>query len=456
MPFDDVVFPLNASGASPNAQGNNSDSHEQVMGDGTIESEVPDETDGVSRRAARYRGRRPQRRATEAFTTADPVDPVEPRPVAAPESDSDSLSDTVIAVETAGEAAPVLDNADAPDSAEQPDALLGLVLSPSGTEELGSTPQPAVVYATPVVSPDALVSPTADVFAPADISAKEDPAPPTRSIQRPEHITNVDRSRERALRIAHNPILLETRGLSKRYGGVVAANDVNLDIREGSFYGFVGPNGAGKTTTLSMITGLLKPSSGTVSILERNMWDDSLSAKRLVGALPDRLRLFDRLTGAQLLFYAGILHGLDSAVVNQRAAELSVALGLENALNRLVSDYSAGMQKKIALAAAMIHTPRILVLDEPFESIDPVSAATVTDMLETFVEGGGSVLISSHSIDLIQRVCDHVAIIVDGNVVSSGTVEEVRDGISLEERFTMLTGTEVATEGLEWLHGFSG
>ncbi|TQM63086.1 ABC-type multidrug transport system ATPase subunit [Klugiella xanthotipulae] len=266
---------------------------------------------------------------------------------------------------------------------------------------------------------------------------------------------SIQRARERAEATAGQPVVLSTFGLSKRFGSSIAVDSVNLEIRAGSFYGFVGPNGAGKTTTLSMVTGLLRPTSGTIMILGTDMWANSPDAKRLVGALPDRLRLFDRLTGAQLLYYSGILHGLDERTVTQRAAELSSALGLETALGRLVSDYSAGMQKKIALATAMIHSPRILVLDEPFESIDPVSAATVTELLEKFVAGGGSVLISSHSMELIQRVCDHVAVIVQGNVVAAGTVDDVRGEGTLESRFLELTGPDTRTEGLEWLHGFS-
>lgn len=173
------------------------------------------------------------------------------------------------------------------------------------------------------------------------------------------------------------------------------------------------------------------------------------------GSLPDRLRLFDRLTGAQLLYYSGVLQGVDEASLSRRTAELSTAFGLDSALDRFVSDYSAGMQKKIALACAMIHAPDVLVLDEPFEAIDPVSASNVTEILEMFVSGGGSVIMSSHSLDLIQRVCDHVSIIVQGQVIAQGTVDEVRDGMSLDERFRHLTGDQHSQRGLEWLQGSS-
>jgi len=243
--------------------------------------------------------------------------------------------------------------------------------------------------------------------------------------------------------------------LTKTYGSLVAANEVSLEVRAGSFTGFVGPNGAGKTTTLSMISGLLRPTSGRVTVSGVDVWSEGPAAKRLIGTLPDRLRLFDRLTGAQLLYYSGVLHGVEEATLAQRSAELAESFGLESALGRLVSDYSAGMQKKIALACSMIHAPEVLVLDEPFEAIDPVSASNVTEILEKYVGGGGSVVMSSHSLDLIQRVCDHVAIIVDGDVIAQGTVDAVRDGLSLEERFRALAGVSDARKGLEWLHGSS-
>ncbi len=264
---------------------------------------------------------------------------------------------------------------------------------------------------------------------------------------------SVVRARERGRIAAQNPVVLRTELLTKTYGSLVAANEVSVDVHAGSFTGFVGPNGAGKTTTLSMISGLLRPTSGRVTVSDVDVWADGPAAKHLIGTLPDRLRLFDRLTGAQLLYYSGVLQGVEESVLAQRSGELAEAFGLESALGRLVSDYSAGMQKKIALACSMIHAPAVLVLDEPFEAIDPVSASNVTEILEKYVAGGGSVIMSSHSLDLIQRICDHVSIIVDGSVIAQGTVDEVRDGVSLEERFTRLTGLNDAKKGLEWLHG---
>jgi ABC-2 type transport system ATP-binding protein len=254
---------------------------------------------------------------------------------------------------------------------------------------------------------------------------------------------------------AEAPVVLAISGLVKRYGGTVAVENVDLEVRAGSFYGIVGPNGAGKTTTLSIVTGLLRPDAGTVTVLGADVWRDPAAAKRSLGVLPDRLRLFDRLTGAQLLYYSATLRGLDGVTARKRSSDLATAFGLHDALGRLVSDYSVGMTKKIALAAAIIHSPRVLVLDEPFESVDPVSAATVTDVLQRYVAGGGTVLLSSHSMDLVERICDSVAVIVDGHVLASGTVDEVRAGRSLEQRFVELAGGRAVTEGMEWLQNFS-
>ncbi|RKR74708.1 ABC-type multidrug transport system ATPase subunit [Frondihabitans australicus] len=255
------------------------------------------------------------------------------------------------------------------------------------------------------------------------------------------------------------PVVLAVEGLVKRYGSTVAVEDVDLEIRAGSFYGIVGPNGAGKTTTLSIATGLLRPDAGRVTILGADVWSgdaaEAARAKRSLGVLPDRLRLFDRLTGAQFLYYAATLRGLDGATARKRSADLARAFGLHDALGRLVSDYSVGMTKKVALAAAIIHSPRVLVLDEPFESVDPVSAATVTEILQRYVRGGGTVLLSSHSMDLVERICDSVAVIVDGHVLAEGSVDAVREGRSLQERFIELAGGSAATEGMEWLHSFS-
>ena len=250
-------------------------------------------------------------------------------------------------------------------------------------------------------------------------------------------------------------VALAIRGLVKRFDSRVAVAGIDLDVFAGSLYGIVGPNGAGKTTTLSMVTGLLKPDAGRVAVYGTDVWSDPVAAKRKLGVLPDQLRLFDRLTGAQLLYYSGALRGLDKSAVRVRSADLAEAFGLEDSLNRLVADYSAGMGKKIALAAAMIHSPRLLVLDEPFESVDPVSSANIIEILQRYAKAGGTVVLSSHTMNLIERVCDSVAVIVNGSVLAQGTMQEVRAGKTLEERFVELAGGRRAAEGMEWLHKFS-
>jgi ABC-2 type transport system ATP-binding protein len=248
---------------------------------------------------------------------------------------------------------------------------------------------------------------------------------------------------------------LSVRNLTKRFGGVTAVDSVDLEVPAGTFYGFVGPNGAGKTTTLSMVTGLLRPDSGVVRIHGADVWRNARVAKRSLGVLPDNLRLFDRLTGAEFLHHAGALRGLDRETTSRRIDDLVTAFGLRHSLGRFVSDYSAGMVKKIAIAAAMIHSPRLLVLDEPFESVDPVSAAAVIAILKKYAEAGGTVLLSSHSMGLIERTCDSVAIIADGRMLAAGPLAEVLDGESLETRFVELAGGAGAVEGMEWLQSYS-
>lgn len=244
---------------------------------------------------------------------------------------------------------------------------------------------------------------------------------------------------------------LSIRQLTKRFGEKVAVDSLDLEVPSGSFFGLVGPNGAGKTTTLSMATGLLRPDAGTVSIHGVDVWDNLIEAKRLVGVLSDGVRLFDRLTGTQLVTYAGLLSGMERETVVPRVADLLALLDLESAGSTLVVDYSAGMTKKIALACALVHAPQLLVLDEPFESVDPVSAANIRDILDGFVRSGGTVIVSSHVMDLVQRMCDHVAVIAGGHVLAAGPTDEVRGASTLEDRFVELVGGRRTGEGPEWL-----
>jgi ABC-2 type transport system ATP-binding protein len=249
-------------------------------------------------------------------------------------------------------------------------------------------------------------------------------------------------------------VALSIRGLAKRFGSKIAVDGISLDVPAGSFFGIVGPNGAGKTTTLSMATGLLRPDFGTAVVHGVDVWAQPLEAKKLMGILPDGVRLFDRLSGEQLVTYAGLLRGMGRDVVAARVGELLAALDLGQDAGTLVVDYSAGMTKKIALASALIHAPKVLVLDEPFESVDPVSAANIRDILDRYVATGGTVIVSSHVMDLVQRMCDHVAVVAAGRILAAGTVEQVRAGATLEERFVQLVGGRSRTEGLEWLRTF--
>ena len=244
---------------------------------------------------------------------------------------------------------------------------------------------------------------------------------------------------------------VEIRGLAKLFDDKVAVDRINLTIPSGSFYGLVGRNGAGKTTTISMVTGMLQPTEGTALIRGIDMWADPLKAKTHLGVLPDGVHLFDKLTGEQLITYSGYLHGIDKETVASRVKDLLVAMDLTDAAGRAVADYSAGMTKKIALAAALVHAPSVLILDEPFEAVDPVSAANIQDILRGFVASGGTVIISSHVMDLVQRLCDHVAVMDSGRILAAGTVDEVRAGMSLEERFVQLVGGRTSSEGLSWL-----
>jgi len=284
--------------------------------------------------------------------------------------------------------------------------------------------------------------------------AKSEPATKSTASRAPTEVAKRPGSKV-ASRPTSADTVLRVSGLTKRFSNVVAVDSIDLDVVAGDFYGIVGPNGAGKTTTLSMITGLLRPDSGTVEVHGADVWANPIVAKRNIGVLPDRLRLFDRLTGAQMLYYAGVLRGLDRATARSRSNDLANAFGLDGAMSRLVADYSAGMIKKIALAAAMIHSPRLLVLDEPFESVDPVSEAVVTGILKKYTAAGGTVLMSSHSMDLVERTCDKVAVVIDGRILADGTLAEVQAGGTLEARFRELAGADAEVEGLEWLHSFS-
>ncbi|MGW4395856.1 ABC transporter ATP-binding protein [Amycolatopsis nivea] len=241
-------------------------------------------------------------------------------------------------------------------------------------------------------------------------------------------------------------------GLTKRFGTTLAVDDVRLEVPRGSFFGLVGPNGAGKTTSLSMAVGLLRPDAGEARVFGVDVWREPERAKSLIGVLPDGLSIPERLTGRELLTYMGLLRGLAPDTVAERAQELLGVLELTDAERTLVIDYSAGMRKKIGLATALLHGPRLLVLDEPFEAVDPVSASTIRTILQRFVASGGAVVLSSHVMALVEQLCSHVAVITRGRVVAAGAVADVRGEGSLEDAFVHIVGGRTGgAEGLAWL-----
>ncbi len=241
------------------------------------------------------------------------------------------------------------------------------------------------------------------------------------------------------------------RGLVKTFGAKRAVAGVDLDVAHGSFFGIVGPNGAGKTTTLRMATGLLRPDGGRVWAEGIDVWAQPVDAKARIGVLPEELALFERLTGLELLTFHGLLRGMDAGVVATRSHQLLDLLGLDDAADVLVVDYSHGMRKKVALAAALIHAPRLLFLDEPFEAIDPVSARAIRNVLEEFTKGGSTIVFSSHVMELVERLCDHVAVMAGGRVVWAGALADLRGTGTLEDAFVALVGEPASRQELSWL-----
>jgi ABC-2 type transport system ATP-binding protein len=245
---------------------------------------------------------------------------------------------------------------------------------------------------------------------------------------------------------------IEVRGLRKSFGEKEAVAGIDLDIAAGSLAGLVGPNGAGKTTSLSMMTALLRPDVGRVVINGLDVWADPVAAKAVIGVVPDQARLFERLSGQEMLEYAGRLRSLPAAEARARAAQLLDVLDLTADAGRLVADYSTGMRKKTMLGCALIHNPSALFLDEPLEGVDPISADVIRRLLTRFTGSGSTVLFSSHVMELVEQVCDHVSIIDKGRIVATGTTQEVRGGKTLQQAFIDLVGPRArGEEGLSWL-----
>lgn len=252
---------------------------------------------------------------------------------------------------------------------------------------------------------------------------------------------------------------IATVGLTKTFGRKVAVSNLTLNVRRGEFFGFLGPNGAGKSTTIKMMVGLLRPTSGTASISGIDVWRDPIRAKLRMGVLPEHMNLYERLSGRELIEFSGKLYDIPRDEVRRRTQSLLDVLGLAGDAEKLVVDYSLGMRKKVALAAALIHRPQVLFLDEPFEGIDPVSSRTIRDILRDLTASGTTVFFSSHIMEVVERLCTRVGIISNGQLVAEGTLAELRartgemgagEG-TLEDVFFKLIGAEKREGGLEWL-----
>jgi ABC-2 type transport system ATP-binding protein len=261
---------------------------------------------------------------------------------------------------------------------------------------------------------------------------------------------------------------ISTENLTRRFGDLVAVQHVNLWVAPGQFFGFLGPNGAGKSTTIKMLTGLLAPTSGRIEILGLDFAVRTTDVKRQIGVVPEGLALFGRLTGAEYLTFVGRMYGLDRETTAKRTGELLEFMQLANEPKKLVTDYSHGMQKKLALAAAVIHGPKILFLDEPFEGVDAIAAGTLKSMLQRMITRGATIFLTSHVLEIVERLCSHVAIIDRGALVAQGSLEELRAGVeaqspagaemavgsklTLEEIFLRTVGgTRSAEQELSWL-----
>jgi len=261
---------------------------------------------------------------------------------------------------------------------------------------------------------------------------------------------------------------IATEALTRRFGELVAVQDVDLQVAPGQFFGFLGPYGAGKSTTIKMLTGLLAPSSGRIRILGLDFQDNPVEVKRQIGVVPEGMALFGRLTGAEYLNFVGRMYSLDRDTAAKRAGELLDFMQLADQPKKLVTDYSHGMQKKLALAAAVIHGPKVLFLDEPFEGVDAVAAGTLKSMLQSMIARGATIFLTSHVLEIVERLCSHVAIIQRGRLVAQGSLDELRstgieahvgeegapaqvEKLTLEQIFLRAVGGARAEQELSWL-----
>lgn len=253
------------------------------------------------------------------------------------------------------------------------------------------------------------------------------------------------------------PDAIVVRNLTKVFRRRTAVDGISFRVSQGRFFGFLGPNGAGKSTTIKMLTGLLRPGSGEVEIEGLRLPGDLIEIKRRIGILPEELALYERLTGEEYLHFAGRMYGLSRAETRRRTDELLSFLSLEEERGKLIVDYSQGMKKKTALAAALIHNPRVLFLDEPLNGIDPVSGRVVSDLLKRLAAKGVTLFFTSHVLDVVERLCDEVAVIDRGRLVAQGSLAEIRrqrevgQDASLEDVFLKLVSADVSREDLSWI-----
>ena len=259
-------------------------------------------------------------------------------------------------------------------------------------------------------------------------------------------------------------LAVETFSLVKQFGDFVAVDHINLHVNRGSFFGFLGPNGAGKSTTIKMLTGLLAPTSGTLRVLDLDVSKQPMDVKRRIGVVPEDLNLFERLTGAEMLSFTGRMYGVRPEEIAQRSKELLDLMELQDEPRKLIIEYSHGMKKKLSLACALIHRPEILFLDEPFEGVDAIASRTLKDLLSRLTARGLTVFLTSHVLEIVERLCSDIAIIAQGKLLAAGSLNELRQGIrvegdgegpvSLEEYFIHVVGGArpgSEEEVLQWL-----